>query len=164
MPLTETVYARAFYVFPLVVSDFFLTSNFGRLLDFTCAVNASMITGQLNWHKKHKIVIQSDYSFRVHSSEKYEGQGFPARKLKGILGERNLDHNEDLSVRAFVKQLFEKFDRTIKRSEIYGNSEHTIIVPATTVKRDRLYYLQLPILIMGNDERNWSEKGQMTLK
>jgi len=150
---------RAFYVFPLVVSDSFLTSNLGRLLNVTCAVDASMLTGNLNWQKQeHSVIMHNNYNFTVRSPEEFDGEGFPARKLLEFFGEGEFKPNEALPVSKFIKQLVRRLDRTVQDAEIFGNSEHTIIVKASDVKRRKIGYLQLPVIIKGKEERFRKEK------
>lgn len=82
---------RAFYVFPLVVSDGFLASNLGNLLNVTCAVDASMLTGNLNWQKQeHRVIMHNNYNFTVKSTEEFDGEGFPAKKTTEVFWGRRV--------------------------------------------------------------------------
>ena len=63
-----------YYFFPLVLSNNFLTSNFGRLLDHTMIIEASDVTGNLNWRNtSHKIEVHNNGTFTVFSNE-YKGE------------------------------------------------------------------------------------------
>lgn len=159
--LDKSGLCRAFYVFPLIASDSFLTCNFGRLLDFTCIVDASILTGRLNWQQKeHSVIIQNNYNFIVHS-ESFEGHGYSAKKLQEIIREQNLNRGYDIPVTKFVEHLLKKFDKIVTEANIFGRSEHTLIVPARIGRKQQLRYLQLPILMKGKERHN-EEKVQFT--
>ncbi len=149
---------RAFYVFPLISSDFFLMANFGHLLDFACAVDADLITRNLKWYKKeHRVIMAKSHRFKVQSDDEFEATGFSARKILGILKESKNDVNFDLPIPKYIPNLIKRIDKSIQEAKIYGNSEHTIYVIATNRRRDNFRYLALPVQITGLRE-NYYEK------
>jgi hypothetical protein len=141
----------AYYAFPLIVSDAFLTSNFGNLLSFTCMVEASRLTGNLNWiSQAHIVIVQKNCGFRVRSSEEVKGEGFSAKQFfDKITKKREGKLDEKTNLSDFVRDLIERLDRVVQESKIYGQSEHTLIVIGMNIRRKQLGYLQLPVRIRG---------------
>lgn len=145
---SESGLCRAIYVFPLIITDNFLTSNFGHLLDFSQAVDANMLTGGLNWDRYHKIIMRQNCDFEVYS-ETFEGKGFPAKKLIEYLEERKWVLKSDEPMSKYIPRLIKKMENDVKRAKITGKSEHTLYIMATDRKREKVGYLSLPILING---------------
>jgi len=144
----------AYYAFPLIISDTFLTANFGSLLNFTCIIDASRLTGNLNWiNQAHSVVIKQDCGFTVKSQKKVQGEGFSAGQFFDGISDREKERiSEDTKLSDFVKDLIERLDDVVQKSEIYGQSEHTLVVTGTDIHRSRLGYLQLPVRIKGLKE------------
>jgi hypothetical protein len=152
--LSQSGIVRAFYVFPLISSDFFLMANFGHLLDFTCAVDAHMITRNLRWYKKeHKVIMAKSHRFKVKSEDEFEATGFSARKIVDILEKSKYDVKFDLPISKFVPDLIKRLNKSVQEAKIYGNSEHTIYVIATNQTRNKFRYLALSARITGLSER-----------
>jgi hypothetical protein len=139
---------KAVYVFPLIITDIFLTSNFGNLLDFSEAIDADWITDSHNWDKPHRITVRKNFSFQVHSEES-NGEGYPARKLIDYLNKNKLTVQSDRPISKYLPMLIEKMERTAKQFKIFGGSEHTLYIMATTKRREEVGYLALPIVIKG---------------
>ena len=150
----------AHYAFPLIMSDAFLTSNFGNLLNFTCMIDASRLTRKLNWiNQAHTVTVQRDCGFTVKSPEEVKGEGISAKQFfDGIRreGERKPDEEKKLS--NSIKELIKRLDQTVQDSEIYGQSEHTLVVIGIDISTNRLGYLQLPVRIKGLQEESRKEK------
>ena len=140
----------AYYAFPLVLSDSFLTSNFGNLINLTCMIEASRLTGHLNWiNKAHSVTVRRDCSFTV-KSEEVKVKGFPAMQFfDRIRKERDEKPNEKTNLSEFVKDLIKRLDKTVQESRVYGRSEHTVIMIVINIVTMQLGYLQLPVRIRG---------------
>jgi len=143
---------RAVYVFPLIISDNFLTANFGHLLDYSQAVDAEMLTGTLNWDEHHWIEMHQNCNFRVHS-EIFKGKGFPAKNLIEHFNsdKSHIESNQPFS--EYIPKLIEKMESDVKRAKIYGKSEHTLYIKATNKNRTKFGFLSLPILINGLERK-----------
>ena len=154
----------AYYAFPLIMSDAFLTSNFGDLLNFTCMVDASRLTGNLNWiNQTHAVIVRQNCDFTVSSSEVVEGEGISAKQFfDGTHEERESRINEDTKLSDFVRNLIERLDQTVKKARVYGQSEHTLIVIGIDIRKQQLGYLQLPVRIKGLQEESEKEKTVFT--
>jgi len=150
----------AYYMFPLIVSDTFLTSSFGNLLNCTCMVDANQLTGNLKWTgQAHTVKVQKNCGFTVKSSKEVKGEGFSAiRFFDRITKERESKPNEETNLPKFIRDLIERLDRIVQESKVYGQSEHTLVIIGIDVSRNRLGYLQLPIRIRGIQERFRKEK------
>lgn len=144
----------AYYMFPLLVSDTFLTTNFGNLLNFTCMVDASRLTGNLNWiNQAHSVIVGQKCGFTVNSQKKVQGEGFSARHFFYGISDREKEKiREDIKLSDFINDLIERLDDVVQKSEIYGQSEHTLVVVGTDIHRSKLGYLQLPVRIKGLQE------------
>jgi hypothetical protein len=151
------------YAFPLIVTHNFLTSNFGRFLNFTQMVHAHLLTGNLNWNDTHGVEVFQSGRFRVRSDETVEGPCFPARKLFEKLAsemkqtEIHLGEGEGFS--EYVKSLAAKLDYTVKKAGVIGNSEHTLLVFGKN-RSGRCGYLELYLRIKG---RKKGEQEQVSL-
>ena len=150
----------AHYAFPLIVSDVFLTSNFGNLLNFTCMIDASRLTGNLNWiNQAHSVIVQQNRSFTVRSSEEAKGEGISAKQFfDKITKEREWKPYKETKLSDFVRDLIKRLDQTVQESRIYGQSEHTLVVIGIDSSTQRLGYLQLPVRIKGLEEESRKEK------
>lgn len=148
------------YAFPLIMSDAFLTSNFGNLLNFTCMIDASRLTGNLNWvNQAHSIVVQQNCSFTVTSSKKVEGEGISAKQFFDRIGEEEeRKPDEETKLSDFVRKLIKRLDQTVQESGILGQSEHTLVIIGIDSSTQRLGYLQLPVRIKGLQEEFRKEK------
>jgi len=153
----------AHYAFPLIVSDAFLASNFGSLLNFTCMIDASRLTRNLNWiNQAHSVIVQQNCSFTVRSSKEVKGKGVSANQFFKQIKERERKPDEETKLSDFVRDLVKRLDQTVQESEIHGQSEHTIVVIGTDSSTQRLGYLQLPIRIKGLQEKPKKEKISFT--
>lgn len=150
----------AYYMFPLIVSDTFLASNFGNLLNYTCMVDAKRLTGSLKWvDQAHTVEVRRDCSFTVRSSKEVKGEGFSTiRFFDRITKEREGKPREETSLPKFIRDLIGRLDRIVQESRVYGQSEHTLVVIGIDISRNQLGYLQLPVRIRGIQERFRKEK------
>jgi len=141
----------AYYAFPLVVSDVFLTTNFGKLLNFTLMVDAKNLTGALNWTGvTHNVEIQSNGQFTVRSEGTVTGEGFSARKFfEQKAKEREQQRNKEKRMSEYIRNLIEQMEHAVKEAEVVGQSEHTITLIGTDIDGEHLGYLQLPVRIRG---------------
>lgn len=144
----------ATYAFPLIVTHSFLTSNFGKFLDFTQMVHAHQLTGHLNWHNEtHGVEVLHSGRFMVRSQGTVEGYCFPARKFFEKLakeakeGEKQVDTEENFP--EYVKGLTRNLDNTVKEAGIVGDSEHTLLILGKNRSGTRLGYIQLYLRIKG---------------
>lgn len=148
------------YAFPLIVSDAFLTSNFGNLLNFTCMIDASRLTRNLNWiNQAHTVTVRQHCGFTVKSPEEVKGEGISAKQFFDRIrkeGERKPD--EEIKLSDFIKKLIKRLDQTVQESGIYGQSEHTLVVIGIDSSTQRLGYLQLPVRIKGLQEDSEDER------
>ena len=143
--IAQSGFCRAVYVFPLIISDPFLNSNFGNLLNYTCALDADMLTGNLNWNNtSHRVEIDSNYNFIVHSSEEFKGVGYHAKKIMGDLSESKFKVNKDIPMSKFIPELVGKLHKIAKRTET-GYSEHTVWTVVTDKKTEKFGYFALPL-------------------
>ena len=144
----------AYYAFPLIVTDAFLTSNFGKLLSFTCMEYAQKMTGNLNWiGQTHEVEVRNCCCYTVRSENRVKGDGFSAREFfEKKLKERRNKASEDIGMSDYVKDLITTMEHTVKEAGIVGQSEHTVTVIGTDSVKKRLEYLQLPIRIKGLQE------------
>ena len=151
------------YAFPLIMSDAFLTSNFGNLMNFTCMIDASRLTGSLNWiNQSHSIVVQQNCSFTVKSSKEVKGEGISAKQFfDRIRKEEERKPDEDTKLSDFVRKLIKRLDQTVQESEIYGQSEHTLVVIGIDPSTQKLGYLQLPVRIKGLQENSYRKKSYL---
>jgi len=150
----------AHYAFPLIRSDAFLTSNFGNLMNLTCMIEASRLTGNLNWtNQSHSIVVQRNCSFTVKSSKEVKGEGISAKKFfDRIRKEERRKPDEGTKLSDSVRKLIKRLDQTVQESEIYGQSEHTLVIVGIASSTQRLGYLQLPVRIKGLQEDSGKER------
>jgi len=155
--LCDTVYA-----FPLIVTHSFLTSVFGRFLDFTQMVHAHQLTGNLNWHNEtHSVEVLQSGRFMVRSRGTVEGYCFPARKFFEKLAreareeQRQADREENFP--EYVKGLTRNLDDTVKEAGIVGNSEHTLLILGKNRSGTRLGYIQLYLRIKGRKKEEKEE-------
>lgn len=141
----------AYYVFPLIVSSTFLMKNYGNLLNLTSMVDASRLTGNLNWvNQAHSVIVWQNHSFTVRSQKKVQGEGFSAEQFFDRISSREREKvSEGIKLSDFVEDLIERLDSVVQESGIYGESEHTLAVVGTDIHRSKLGYLQLPIRIKG---------------
>jgi hypothetical protein len=80
--IARTGICDALYAFPLILSDPFLTSNFGNLLNFTCMIDSKRLTGNLNWvGQSHIVEVYNNCRFKVRSSGEVFGEGFSAKQF-----------------------------------------------------------------------------------
>jgi hypothetical protein len=146
---------EAYYAFPLVVSDVFLATNFGSLLDFTVMVDAQRLTGTLNWFDKtHRVEIQANGRFEVSSEGKVTGEGFSAKQFfekKAKERQKQLEENRRMS--EYINGLVEQMEQVVKEAKIVGQSEHTITFIGTGRDEKHQGYLQLPVLIRGLEKK-----------
>ena len=150
----------AYYAFPLIVGDAFLTSNFGNLQNFTCMIDATRLTGNLNWvNQAHSVIVQQNCGFTVRSSEEVKGEGITAKQFfDKITEEKETKPRMETKLAGFVKNLIKSLDHVVQESGIYGQSEHTLVVMGTDIIAKRLGYLQLPVRIKGLQEDSGKEK------
>ena len=141
----------AHYAFPIIMSDAFLTSNFGNLLNFTCTIDAVRLTGNLNWiNQAHTAIVRQYCGFTVRSPEEVKGEGISAKQFFDRIGkERERKPREETKLSDFIKNLIKRLDQTVQESGIYGQSEHTLVVIGIDISTQRLGYLQLPVRIKG---------------
>jgi hypothetical protein len=146
---------EAYYSFPLIVSNSFLASNFGRLLDFTIMVDAQRLTGSLNWHREtHSVEVQANGLFVVNSEGKVTGKGFSAKQFfERKANEKEQQPYKGENLADYMNTVIEKIEHVVREAEILGHSEHTITFIGTDKERKRLGYLQLPILIHGLEKK-----------
>lgn len=85
-------------------------------------------------------------------------KAFQQKKLLKFFGEGEFKPISELPISKFITQLVRRLDRTIQEAEIFGNSEHTLIIKALNLERRKIGYLQLPVIIRGRDERFRKEK------
>jgi len=160
--ITRSGVCEAYYAFPLIVSDAFLTTNFGSLLDFTIMIDAQRLTGTLNWFNKiHSIEVQANGQFEVSSKEKVTGEGFFARQFfekKAKERQKQLEDKRKMS--EYIADLIEQMEYTVKKAQVAGQSEHTITFIGTDKDEEHTGYLQLPVLIKGLPEKP-KEKAAM---
>ena len=147
---------RAFYVFPLIITDNFLTSNFGNLLSNTQAVDASLITTSNNlrindWNRAHRLIIEHNCNFDVYS-EKFEGKGFPAKELVDYIKKSKFSIESDQPISKYIPVLLKKMKSVVLQAGIRGSSEHTIYIMATNIRRSKVGILALPVLIKTSPE------------
>jgi len=149
----------AYYVFPLIISDAFLSANFGNFISFTCIVPASSITGGINWKSQsHSVIVKKDCGFTV-KSEEVTGKGIPAREFfDGVKKEKRETPTDKTRLPDFIRNLIESLDYTVRRAGIHGQSEHTILIVGAEPTLKRYGYLQLPIRIKGLQEDREEEK------
>jgi hypothetical protein len=154
---------EAYYAFPLIVSDVFLTANFGSLLDFTVMVNAQRLTGTLNWFNEiHKVEVQSNGRFDVSSEGRVTDEGFSAKQFfEKKAKEREKQFNEEKRMSEYINDIIEQMEHVVKEAQIVGKSEHTITFIGTDIDRKHLGYLQLPVLIRGLEKKS-REKVKFT--
>jgi hypothetical protein len=145
---------EAFYAFPLIVSDLFLTTNFGNLSDFTVMVDAQQLTGTLNWcNETHSVEVQANGQFEVSSKGKVTGEGFSAKQFFEKEAKEKEEQPNQEKMSEYIKDLVGKMENTVKEAGIVGQSEHTITIIGTDKNRRNLGYFQLPILIRGLEEK-----------
>lgn len=142
---------EAYYAFPLIVSDLFLTTNFGSLLGFTVIVEAQKLTGALNWiSETHNVEVQANGQFTVSSEEKVAGRGFFAKEFfQNKSKERKNNQGNGRRIAEYLPSLIESMEHAVKEAGIVGQSEHTITVVGTDIDGEHLGYLQLPVRIRG---------------
>ena len=148
----------AYYAFPLVYSFNFLTSNFGKFLNYTVLINAPDLTGKLNWiSQAHSVEVQNDWSYIVRSSAKKKGKGISAKKFINMILNETKEKIEDQHVSKFLTNLISRLDEKVKQAEIIGNSEHTLMVMGTDANRTKLRFFQLPVVIKGLEEKQMDQ-------
>lgn len=154
---------EAYYAFPLIVSDVFLTTNFGSLLDFTVMVDAQRLTGTLNWFDEtHSVEVQSNGRFEVSSEGRVTGEGFSAKHFfEKKAKEREKELNKEKRMSEYINDLIEQMEHVVKEAQIVGQSEHTITFIGIGKDRKHLGYLQLPVLIRGLEKKS-REKFKFT--
>ena len=142
---------EAYYAFPLIVSDVFLTTNFGSLLSYTVMANAQRLTGRLNWvGVRHSVEVQSNGKFSVRSDETVTGEGFPAKEFFEKKAKERKNRQEDTKRLAkYIPDLIERMEHAVKEAGIIGQSEHTVTLIGTDAVGEKLGYLQLPVRIRG---------------
>jgi hypothetical protein len=147
---------EAYYAFPLIVSDVFLTTNFGSLLDFTVMVDAQRLTGTLNWFDEtHSVEVQANGRFEVSSEGRVTGEGFSAKQFfEKKAKEREKQLNKEKRMSEYINDLIEQMEHVVKEAQIVGQSEHTITFIGTDKDRKHLGYLQLPVLIRGLEKKS----------
>lgn len=142
--------ADARYAFPLIIGDAFLTSHFGNLTNFTCLIDARQLTGNLNWiGQTHMVNVQRGCGFTVSSLGEVKGEGVSARQFFDNLSKKREEKSGERNLSEFAKDLIKKMDEAVQKSEIYGQSEHTLVIIGTDANERRLGYLQLPVRIRG---------------
>ena len=144
----------AFYMFPLIISNNFLTTNFNNLLNFTCMIDASLLTGNLNWvNQAHSVIVDQNCQFIVKSEGKVEGEGFPAKSFfKGLIERYRTEIREE-HPSDYIRDLIGRLNEVVKEAQVYGESEHTLLILGSDVRRKQMGYIQLPIRIQGLKER-----------
>lgn len=141
---------EAYYMFPLIITDNFLTSNFNNLLNFTYYVDSSLLTGNLNWiNKAHSVFVDDNYNFLVRSEGEVRGEISPAKSLFANLTEKYGSEIREVNPSKYVTDLIDKLNKVVKEAAVYGDSEHTMLILASDSKRTKLGYMQLPIRIKG---------------
>jgi|GEM_PF-1979950 len=143
----------AVYAFPLIVSHSFLTSNFGRFLNFTHMVDASQLTGNLNWHNQtHSVEVFQNGRFVVRSREQIDGYCFSAgkffEKLAKEAREKKILFGKEENFPDYVKKLTRNLDDSVREAGIVGNSEHTLLILGKN-RSGRYGYVQLYLRIKG---------------
>ena len=140
----------AYYMFPLIISDNFLTTNFNNLLNFTCMVDASLLTGNLNWvNQAHSVIIDQNCQFVAKSEGEVEGEGFPAKSFFKELMEQYGKEIREEQPSEYVKNLIGRLNEVVKEAQVYGESEHTLLILGSDVSRKEMGYIQLPIRLKG---------------
>lgn len=147
---------QAYYAFPLVVSDPFLATKFGSLLDYTIMIDAQKLTGTLNWvDTTHSVTVQSNGQFKVESDGTVTGEGFSARGFfEKKAKERKRQLNKEKRLSEYIGNLIEQMENAVKEAQIAGQSEHTATLIGTDIKEEHLGYLQLPIRVRGLREKS----------
>ena len=85
--------------------------------------------------------MRRDCSFAV-KSEEVKGKGFPAKQFfDRIRKERDEEPVEKTELPEFVRDLIERLDKTVQKSRVYGQSEHTVIVIGIDIAKMQLGYL-----------------------
>lgn len=142
---------EAYYAFPLIISDGFLTTNFGSLLGFTVMVEAQKLTGALNWIDiTHSVEAQANGQFTVSSEEKVTGKGFSAKEFfQNKSKERKDRQGNGIKMAEYLPSFIESMEHTVKDAGIVGQSEHTVTLIGTDISGEHLGYLQLPVRIRG---------------
>lgn len=138
------------YAFPLIVGDAFLTSHFGSLMNFTCLIEATRLTGNLNWiGQTHTVEVQNNCGFTVRSVGEVKGEGVSAKQFFDNMLKKKEEEPGEKNLSEFVKDLIKKMDDVVQKSKIYGQSEHTLIIVGTDGDEKHHGYLQLPIRVKG---------------
>jgi hypothetical protein len=140
-------------VLPLVSSNNFLTSNFGHLLNFSQAVDADLLTGNLNWNICHWVEMHQDSTFQVHSDSCFNGRGFPAKELIEHFNSSNFYVESTEPMSKYILRLIEKMESAVRKAEIFGKSEHTLYIKATNEDKTKFGIISLPILINSRPKR-----------
>ena len=113
--LAQSGLCRALYIFPLIITDQFLTRNFGHLLDFTCGIDANMITQRHNWNNQsHNVIIEQNYNYQVWS-EKSVGKGFPARQLISFLKDSIFNIRYEVPISEYIPSLLRSLIQQLRK-------------------------------------------------
>ena len=120
---------RAFYLFPLVITDNFLVNNFGRLLVYTVPIKANQITGNLNWRNlKHKISVYNNGQFFVTSSKKHYGE---SKSMNSFIEDvkNNIKKSKilEMTFPAYIKKTIRKIEEMIREKGIIGRRKFTFL-------------------------------------
>lgn len=157
----------AYYAFPLVLSNPYLVSHFGDLLSDTIFVFASNLTGTLNWRNQiHRVDVWNNGQFVVYSPSSVEGKGISAKQfLDKIHDEIVREPYEETILTEFVVEIIQELENIVKKAEIVGRSEHTLIIVGIDAKTGNIGYFQLPIQIRGLPDRKhqYSPKSRWEL-
>ena len=140
-----------YYFFPLIISDNFLTSNFGRLLEHTIIIEASNITGSLNWRDTaHKIEVNNDGRFNVFSNVHKGYSGIKISNFLEVIKKKIYDSETiDMKFNEYIISTISKLEEQAISEKIIGQSEHTFLFFGKNEDTNDIRYIQMPIMIRG---------------
>ena len=117
-------------------------------------VDASQLTGNLNWvNQAHSVIVNQNFQFVVKSKGKVEGEGFPAKTFfKGLIDKYGKEISEE-HPSDYIRELIGRLNRVVQEAQVYGESEHTLLILGSDVRRKQIGYIQLPIRIQGLEEK-----------
>lgn len=140
-----------YYFFPLIISDNFLTLNFGRLLEHTIIIEASNITGNLNWRDTaHKIEVNNDGTFSVFSNGNEGDSGIKISTFLEVIKKKLYDSKIiDMKFNEYIISTISRLEELARSEKIIGQSEHTFLFFGRNNDTNDIRYIQIPIMIRG---------------
>ena len=123
-------------------------------MSYTIIIDASSITGSLNWiNQTHKVEVSNSGNFTVRSSNAVEGRGTTARDFVETMKKRLKDEKQHESdIQDFADQVLNRIEEAVKEKKIRGRSEHTFVFLIKNIENETIRYLQLPIQVRGLEE------------